>query len=615
MSSMDVELREIRDFLAQHAPFDALPPKALNALPRECTVRYHRRGTVILDAGEMGDGLYVVRSGAVDITDETGGLIERAGAGRGFGTTTLIEQRPTRYACTAIEDTLVIVLNRDAFARLVAEHPAVETFYAVAHHERLTTAIHRLRQATSGATVLGTSVDEVATRDVVAVGVDATIREAAVTMAEHRVSSLLVREGESLVGILTDRDLRERVVAAGLDTSLPVTEVMTRDPITLPRGSLAFEALLEMSARNIHHLPLVDTAGRPTGLVTTTDLTRLERSNPVYLAADVARQQDLVGVVAEAHRIPGVVAQLVDQDVTAADLGRITTALGDAVRRRVVALVEADLGTPPAAYAWLALGSAAREEEGLGSDQDHGLVVAEDGHDAWFAALAEGVTDVLEQCGWPRCPGEVMATNPQWRMTPDGWRRKLAEWAREPKDGAVLALSTVLDMRHLAGDPSLTSRVLEGRTSSPLLVGHLAAQATRMRPPLGFFRNFVLEHEGEHRDTLDIKRGISAVVQVARVLALRAGSGAVGTLARIDAATDAGSLDHGQAEDLKAALELMEHLRLRHQVAQLRSGEQPDNHLAPSHLSERERRHLRDAFGIVRSVQSHLAHIVGPGYD
>lgn len=611
---MDAELREIRDFLGQHAPFDALPAPVLNALPRECTVRYHRRGTVILRPGEPGDGLYVVRSGAVDITDEAGGLIERLGAGRAFGMTTMLEHRPTRHRCAAIEDTLVIVLAGDAFQRLVADHPAVATYYAATHHERLSTAINRLQQATSGATILSTGVGEIASREVVSVTTDATIREAAATMSEHHVSSLVVRDGERLAGILTDRDLRNRVVAEGLDTERPVTEAMTADPVTLPQDSLAFEALLEMSARNIHHLPLVDAAGRPTGLVTTTDLIRLEKSNPVYLAADVARQGDLDGVVIQAQRIPLVLAQLVDQDVSAADLGRIMTALGDAVRRRVIALVEETLPPAPTAYAWLALGSVAREEEGLGSDQDHGLVVAEEGHDAWFAALADGVTEALERCGWPRCTGEVMATNPTWRMTPRDWRQRFAQWAHEPSSDAVLAVSTVLDMRHLAGDPALTAQVVAGRTSSPLLVGHLAAQAVRTRPPLGFFRNFVLEHEGEHRDTLDIKRGISAVVQMGRVMALRAGSGAVGTLDRIEAAVDAGTIDRSLADDLGAALELMGHLRVRHQADQLRAGERPDNHLAPAGLSDRERRHLRDAFGIVRSAQQHLAQLVGPGY-
>jgi CBS domain-containing protein len=611
---MDAELKEIRDFLARHAPFDDLPAATLHGLPRECTIRYHRRGSVVLAAGEPGDGLHVVRSGAVDINDEAGGLIERLGAGRAFGMTTLLEQRPTRHQCTAIEDTLVIVLAADAFERLVAAHPAVATYYAATHHERLTTAITRLQQASSGATVLRTSVGEIATRDVVSVDAATSIREAAEVMSRERVSSLLVHDASGLAGIVTDRDLRNRVVAAGVDPARPVTDVMTADPVTLPVESLAFEALLEMSARNIHHLPLVDAAGRPAGLVTTSDLIRLEQSNPVYLAADVARQTDLAGVAAQARRIPSVLAQLVDQDVSATDLGRIMTALGDAVRRRVITLVEAGLPPAPVPYAWLGLGSVAREEEGLGSDQDHALVIAEEGHDEWFATFAEQVTAGLEDCGWPRCEGDVMATNPAWRMTPQQWRQRFAQWTREPTSDAVLAVSTVLDMRHLAGDPDLATQVVGGRASSPLLVGHLAAQALRMRPPLGFFRNFVLEQEGEHRDTLDIKRGISAVVQVARVHALRSGTPAVGTVARIDAAAAAGAMNPTAAADLVAALELMGHLRARHQVAQVRAGRAPDNHLNPAHLSERERRDLRDAFGIVRSAQQHLAQLIGPGY-
>lgn len=611
---MDAELKEIRDFLAAHAPFDGLPPATLNGLPRACTVRYHRRGTTILRPGEQGDGLYVVRSGAVDITDESGGLIERLGAGRAFGMTTLLEGRATRHQCTAIEDTLVIVLAADAFRRLAQDHPDVATHYAATHHERLSTAINRMQQATSGATILGTQVGEIASRDVVSVSTGATIRQAAEAMSQHRVSCLLVLDGDDLAGILTDRDLRNRVVAAGVDPGTSVTEVMTSEPVTLAADSLAFEALLEMSARNIHHLPLLNAAGCPVGLVTTSDLIRLEQSNPVYLAADIARQPDLAGVVAQARRIPSVLAQLVDQDVSAADLGRIMTSLGDAVRRRVITLVEADLPPAPTAYAWLVLGSVAREEEVPGSDQDHALVVAEEGHDAWFADFSERVVAGLEECGWPRCDGDVMATNPTWRRTPRQWRQQFAAWAREPDTDAVLAVSTMLDMRHLAGDPALGSAAVQARVSSSKLAGFLAGQAIRFRPPLGFFRNFVLEQEGEHRDTLDIKRGISAVVQVARVHALRAGSSAIATLDRIDAAVTAGSMSASDADDLRNALELMSYLRIRHQAAQVRAGDTPDNHIAPARLTDRERRELRDVFGIVRDAQQHLGHLVGPAY-
>ena len=216
-------------------------------------------------------------------------------------------------------------------------------------------------------------------------------------------------------------------------------------------------------------------------MVSTTDLVRLENSNPVYLAADIGRQTTLAAVVEQARRIPTVLGQLVDRDVSAAEIGRVVTALGDAVRRRVVALVEAELGPPPAPYAWVVLGSVAREEEALSADQDHALVLAEPDHGDWFARLAHRVTEVLVECGWPRCPGDVMATNPRWRLTVAQWRQHFAAWSAEPDPDSVLHAAIFHDMRHLSGDPRLTEEVrrMAASSASPRLLGHLSAQALR----------------------------------------------------------------------------------------------------------------------------------------
>lgn len=613
---MEVELAEVRDFMAQHAPFDILPSEVLDAVPRDCTLRYARRGTVVLDRGQNGDGLYLVRSGSVEVVDEAGGLIERVGPGGSFGMSSLLEHRPTRHRCTATEDTLLIVLPRGSFDRLAAQHPGFLSFYAAAHHDRLSRAIANLQQAASGRTVLGAVVRDLVSREPVRTTADATVAEAAATMSRAGVSSVLVTERQGVLGIVTDRDLRNRVLAAGLDPARPVRDIMTSPAVTLRADAPAFEAMLEMVSRGIHHLPLVDDRGSAVGVVTTTDLVRLESSNPVYLAADVGRQTDLDPVVELARRIPSVLAELVDSDVSAADITRVVTALGDAVRRRVVSLVEAELGPAPVPYSWVVLGSVAREEEALSADQDHALVIAEPGHDEWFARLAGRVADVLEEGGWPRCPGDVMATNPRWRVTVEQWGQQLAAWSREPEPQAVLDVAISYDMRHLTGDAELTEAVRRASVTSvsERLLGHLSGQALRMRPPLGFFRGFALDHEGEHRRTFDIKRGIGAVVQLARVYALRTGSTALTTRDRIAAAQTGGILGPETAADLLDALELMSYWRLRHQVGQWRAGATPDNHIAPGDLTGHQQRHLKDAFAIVRSVQQQMAHRLGPGY-
>lgn len=613
---MDVELAEIQDFLAQHPPFDALPEPVLAALPRRCTLSYARRGQPILRAGSRNDQLFLVRSGAVDITDE-GQLVDRVGAGGAFGMSSLLERVPTRYEATAREDTLLIQLPQTAFDELTEAHPVVAMHFAATHHDRIRTALRHLQAPSRGSSVLRTSVTDLIRGAPVWAGPEVSIAQAARVMTEAGVSSLLIMRDHHLIGIVTDRDLRRRVLAAGVAPDRPVAEVMTPDPVTVGAEVLALEVLLEMTGRNIHHLPVRDATGRVLGLVTTTDLVRLERSNPVYLVADIAAQTDITGIVDQARRISSVVEQLVAEDASAEDIGRVTTALSDAVVTRLLELTVAQLqatghGEAPASYAWVLLGSAAREEMALGGDQDHALVLADDAdpEDPWWGELARRVTEGLEAAGWPRCDGDFMASNPRWRMTSSQWRSQFARWSHEPEPEAVLRAAIFYDMRSVFGDGGMVQRLREevvpmgGR--SDLLMAHLAGQAARMRPPIGFFRGFVLEDAGEHRDTLDLKRGITAVVQLARVHALRAGSTALATRVRLDAAAARGGLPAQTATDLVDAFELMSYLRLRHQARQVRAGDRPDNHLNPHDLGSLDRRNLRDAFQIVRSAQHGL---------
>ena len=300
---MDVELSEVRDFLVRHAPFDVLPEPVLDGIPRQCTLRYARRGTVVLEVGQQGEGLYVVRSGAVDVVDESGTLIERVDTGSAFGMSSLLERRPTRFRCVATEDCLLVVLPSTLFESLAREHTAFVTYYTATHRDRLTKAIANLQRATSGTTVLGTVVGELVAREPVSANAGTSVAEAAAVMSRAGVSSLLVVDGTGLCGIVTDRDLRNRVLAVGLDPARPVREVMTAPALTVRSDAMAFEALLEMVSRGIHHLPVVDGRGELLGMITTTDLVRLGNSNPVVLAADIGRQRTLARVVELAGRI------------------------------------------------------------------------------------------------------------------------------------------------------------------------------------------------------------------------------------------------------------------------------------------------------------------------
>lgn len=613
---LNVELAEIRDFLAAHAPFDGLPPAVLESIPPRLSVGYHRRGTVVLAEGSTPVELLVVRSGAVELRDSDGELVERGAAGTCIGGAALATGSPQPVTVRAIEDSLVLACPEDLFHQLRGRHPDFASFFE--HRAgRLREAVARQRQHVSDADrlVLSRRVGDLVSRAPVSIRADASILEAARLMSAERISSVLVTDGELLVGILTDRDLRTRVLAAAADPAGAVSTVMTPDPATTGPDALALEALLELVRRNIHHLPVVED-GRPSGMITATDLLRLQQANPVYLVGDLAKAPDVATIAELATRLQSVVAGLVRQGTSAHDAGRVATTVGDAIEQRLIVLAEAELGPPPVPYAWLTLGSRARFEQALGPDQDHALLLHDDYlpelHAAYFGELAELVTSGLESVGYPRCTGDKMATNPQWRQPLGVWRGHVAGWVGSPTPDAILEASVFFDLRHQYGDAGLTAELAavqrRAAQGAPIFLAHLAAAAARHHTPLGFFRGLVVDRSGDHRDALDVKHGgINTIVEIARLHALACGSEATSTLARLEDAVASGRVSPTLAADLRDAWEFLAHLRLRHQVEQVRAGRPADNWVDPSTLSHFEKRHLKAAFGVIRAAQGAIA--------
>jgi CBS domain-containing protein len=613
------ELVEVQEFLVAHAPFEALPEKVLEALPPRLSTRYYKRDTEIVGAGAHNDEMFVLRSGAVEVRDPHGGLIDRYDTGRCFGWASLLSDGIAPFTLTAIEDSLVLVMPGEVFRELSRTQPMWSVFFQHSLSETMRMAVRAVHTAERGTAVLKTTVGELVRREPLWVTPETTIRAAAETMRAERVSSLLIMTDGRLVGIMTDRDLRNRVVAEGRDIEQPVSEIMTADPISAPAESMAFELLLSMVGRNIHHMPVTD-AGRVVGLVSGTDLMRLERANPVYIAGDIQKMTTVAELASVRPRIAEIVGQLVTEDATADDFGRVVTAIGDAIERRLLELGQARLGPAPGPYCWVTVGAAARLEQGLASDQDNAMILSDemlDGPDAeaytaYFRDLAGFVSDGLDACGYAYCESGLMATSPEWRQGSTGWTETFREWVEAPGADAPDHTRLLFDMRPIHGDARLFEDLHRGVLAmtgeSPRFLGRLAANAVRAQPPIGFFRGFVLEKGGEHEDTLDLHdRGVRLVVDLARVFALAEGLPQVNTRLRLSALEGTGRLGAERVADLKDAFEFISYVRLRHQAAQFRAGAVPDDFVPPGELSQFEKRHLRDAFQIVRQAQAVLA--------
>jgi CBS domain-containing protein len=314
-------------------------------------------------------------------------------------------------------------------------------------------------------------------------------------------------------------------------------------------------------------------------------------------------------------RLPELLNALVAARATFRQVGEAMTEVTDAVTRRLLALAERELGPPPQPYSWLACGSQARREQGVVSDQDNALLLADERsateHDGYFAALANAVVDGLAECGFARCRGGIMATNPAWRQPWSGWRAHFDGWIDRPTTHALMHSTIFFDMRVVAGaaEPlrALLDHVRDRVRGNHIFLKLMAANAVDVPPPLGLLGKVVPLRGGEHAGAVDVKKGgVMPVVDLARVHALAAGSTVVGTLDRLRDAAAARVLSAAGAEELASALEASAAIRSRHQARQLERGAEPDNFVPLRDLAAEDLRLLTDAFRVIRRHQKVL---------
>ena len=598
---------DITRFLHSVAPFSELAPDAVESVAARLHIRYHTQGEPLGRFDPPGqNGLYILRKGAVELLDESGKPLEQRGEGDLFGHSIAFGGDVPGYDVRATEDCLIWHLPPADVTWFLQRQPRLASFFeggpgARLRDERLAHA----RRETLG---------ELKLRPAITAEPENPIAECARRMAEHHVSCLPIMEDGRLAGIITDRDLRNRVLARGLNPETPVREIMTPNPATVSLGGRIEAALVEMMRLGIHHLPVTDENGTLAAVVSSGDLMRVQSPHPLRLVRDIQRAQDAATVAELARRGPRMLAGLANAGAGAAEVGRIAGRITDACTRRLLALAEQALGAPPLAYAWLAFGSQARLEQGLISDQDNGLLLSETPDDEaaeYFERLATRVCDGLDACGYVFCPGGVMAKG-EWRMGFNEWRRRFDGWIREPAPKSVMQSSIFFDMRAVAGSNELAERlhreVLAQARDSEIFRRFLASESLGHKPPVGLFRQFVQEHGGEQSRGLNLKkRGVIPIVDLARVRALEGALEVIHTEERLQAAADAGLITTRDADDLIHALKFIADIRLKHQARQLEAGQTPDHLVDPDELSGLHRRYLRSAFGIVSEAQKALA--------
>ncbi|RBW47841.1 cyclic nucleotide-binding protein [Psychromonas sp. B3M02] len=600
------ELQPIFDFMRKLAPFDMLHEQTIKQCCKALTIVYYSKSQKLVHVDTNEAQLYIVRSGAFEVSTQQGELIDRIGEGQFFGFSGMLSGEKVVNQVHILEDGLVYHLPAKIFDQLRADCYQFDRFFNRAFAKRLRDQGSLNRSAINTA-----RITNIMSKQLTTISPKASIHEAALLMANHRLSSLVVEENGQLCGILTDRDLRNRVLAKGLDGNTLVTTAMTKDPATIETDSLIFEAMLKMSENNIHHLPVMS-ENQPIAMITSTDLIRSQSSQPLLLIGQIQRQPDLESLIQVSQKIPDLLYNLISSDAKASEIGRILTSVTDALTRRLISLKQQDIGPEPMRFCWLSFGSQGRQDQMAGSDQDNALILEKETNEQeakYFKQLSEYVCSALNECGFPFCPGNIMAQNPEWQLSLQQWLQQFSQWIKTPDPTALLHASIFFDMRPICGDirlfEQLQKSVLSRTCNNDIFIAAMSQNALQSTPPLGFFRSFVLERDGSEVKGIDLKhKGNALINDIVRVYALSAGIEEVNTNKRIQSLIKQSAIDKELAMNLLDAWEFIAHKRLINQGHQFDHAQTVSNYILPDSLSSLVRHQLKDAFKVIYEAQS-----------
>ena len=604
---MTIEQKELLRFISEQAPFNQLDCAASEYFVSHLQVVYISKENQHQWLNNHTPNLYLIRSGSFDLVEPNGELVARLSEGEYFGYPSLLTGDEIQNQLHVQTDGIVYLLEQSAFDFLRQQYKAFEQYFVRAHANRLLST-HYKNKADNWSE---RRISEVMNKGAVTLSPDASIRQTAKKMSQHGVSSIMVMEHERLVGVVTDRDLRNRVLAKELDPKESVSLIMSAKPKYIFENNRVFSALHLMLRHNIHHLPVLDENHKPLGMLTSTDLLRQQKSDPVQLIGRIYKATTVADVKRYAMEIPELLQGFSHKVEDISLIGKLLSGITDALTSRLIYLFQEDHGAAPTPFSWICFGSQAREEQTLHSDQDNGLLLPDEltpDQYAYFAAMGEFVCEQLSVCGIVKCPGNIMASSPECCLSMSAWLAKFSHWVGSPSPQAVLNCKIFFDLRFVEGSNELYksfSVKLSEMSKNQIFFASMATDINANSVPIGLFNQFKLEQTPHKYKYLDLKkRGVVIINDIVRLYALSNGVKAANTVERIDLLVKVQANSKRDLYDLKDCWRFLTQLRLRSQINQEGL---PSNCINPETLTSLEKHQLKEAFFLVKQAQQAAA--------
>ncbi len=611
-------------------PFHLLDDLTLAQIAQNIELQFYTIGSYVFRQGDLSrQALFIVSSGIAEVTvldehdrETIAGLRHE---GEFFGETVFLTDELYPGSVRALTDLTCLVVPHGVFDAIL-DHQAD----FLAQFNRLLTdrmrSLYRSLTAESRGDAehleqsMRKRVSHLMSKPALTALPKEEVTELAERMTVRNVSSLVVIDEDNRpLGLITEKDLVNKVLARGnLSKKLTAAEIMSPNIFTVEPAAFYYEALLLMVRNKVKHL-VVASGGRLEGIVTIRDLITSRNMGDLSIVNSIEAQDNIEGLAKASSEIDRVLRALVMEKAAGKEILQIITELFDRLTSKIIEACEQEMareghGPPPVNYSWITMGSSGRKEQFVKTDQDNGIIYDNVPDDRkkqvtnYFILLGKKVSEGLHRCGFAKCEGNVMASNPQWCRSFNDWRDAVNKWVDVLNPENIRLMTIFLDFRHLYGKKSLCDLmqnfVVRKFQKSTKALHFLVMDDLEDRVPLGFFKQIVTEKSKEHRNMVNLKTAACVhMVDCLRAFSLREGIVETNTFKRLELLTRKKLFAADDAEALASAYETLMTLRIRHNLLQIDKGKEPDNYITPEDLNKKEKAALREAFLAVERLQ------------
>jgi CBS domain-containing protein len=624
-----IETGQARHFLSGIEPFSFLPKEAIAEAIDDLTVVHHPKDRVLFAQGKSRVGhLYIVQRGAAERYFEDRGrkaMLGMLGEGDLYGgISMLLNDGISVRTLRVTEDAVFLLIPKKAFLKLCEANEAFTEYFTDTFGKRMLERSYAaiiaktLQPQEEGLVFFNQPISSISTKMPIFGTVGMSIREAASKMSREKISSLFLKDADGqCTGVVTEKDLTKKVIALGYDTERPVAEIMSAPIETISRQALIFEVLMRMMKVGIRHIAVTDENEQIVGILSNRDILTAQGQSPVFLVREIATANNMEEIVDRHNKLPRQIMTLISSGANAKNLTRFITTISDTILNKIIGFALLHHPPPPARFVFMILGSEGRSEQTLKTDQDNAIIF-EDVPEAsqaavqdYFLKFGDTVCTLLDDAGYAFCTGDVMAKNPKWCQPLKKWKKNFSKWIHAAEGEDLLQASIFFDFRTGYGDETLVDSLrrflFKALDGWPGFLRHLTENAMYFKPPIGFFRNFVVEPKGKHRDMFDIKSAMTPIVDFARVYALKNHIDETNTLERLQQLHLKGVLQLEEYEELEKAYSFLLQLRFVRQVtAIIDDKDSPHNFINPKKLTRIEQKMLKEIFTRIEKFQTKL---------